>query len=74
MDDWEDAGGFPGHELFKKLGDAGLLGITREPEYGGLGLDYSHSIAFFEEVGKIPAGGIQTAITVHTDMVRFDFI
>ena len=68
MDEWEEAGGFPAHEVFKKLGNAGLLGITREPEYGGLGLDYSHSIAFFEEIGKIPAGGLQTAISVHTDM------
>lgn len=65
---WEDEEDFPSHELFKKLGDAGLLGITREPEYGGLGLDYSYSMCFFEELAKIDCGGIPTAITVHTDM------
>ena len=41
-DQWEEEGGFPAHELFKKLGDQGLLGITRDPEYGGMGLDLSY--------------------------------
>ncbi|MBP6615473.1 MAG: acyl-CoA dehydrogenase family protein, partial [Aquabacterium sp.] len=26
-DEWEKAGHFPAHEVFKKLGDLGLLGI-----------------------------------------------
>lgn len=68
VDKWEEEEDFPSHEIFKKFGDAGLLGITREPEYGGLGLDYSYSMAFFEELAKINCGGIPTAITVHTDM------
>lgn len=65
---WEEEEDFPSHQLFKTLGDAGLLGITREPEYGGLGLDYSYSMAFFEELAQIDCGGIPSAITVHTDM------
>ena len=52
----------------KKLGNAGLLGITRDPEYGGAGLDYSYSMVLFEELGHCMAGGVQTAIEVHTDM------
>ncbi|KAH9407253.1 hypothetical protein TYRP_012803 [Tyrophagus putrescentiae] len=68
VDEWEEACDMPSKELFKKLGNAGLLGIHRDPEYGGLGLDYGHSIAFFEELGKIEAAGPTTAITVHTDM------
>ena len=27
------------HELFKKLGNLGLLGITVDPKYGGSGMD-----------------------------------
>ena len=27
VNEWEEAGVFPAHELFKKLGDAGLLGV-----------------------------------------------
>ena len=33
-----------------------------------MGLDYSFSIAFFEELSKINCGGVQVALTVHTDM------
>lgn len=68
VNEWEEAEDFPSHKIFKTLGDAGLLGITREPEYGGQGLDYSYSMAFFEELAKIDCGGVPTAITVHTDM------
>lgn len=68
VDKWEEEEDFPSHQIFKTLGQAGLLGITRDPEYGGLGLDYSYSMAFFEELAQINCGGIPTAITVHTDM------
>ena len=33
---------YPAHEVMKKLGDAGLLGINKPVEYGGLGLDYKY--------------------------------
>lgn len=65
---WEEEEDFPSHAIFKTFGDAGLLGITRAPEYGGSGLDYSYSMAFFEELARIDCGGIPTAITVQTDM------
>lgn len=38
------------------------------PEYGGLGLDYSFTLAFFEEISNIKCGGIPMSIAVHTDM------
>ncbi len=50
----------------KKLGDGGFLGPTRAPEYGGLGLDFTYSMAIAEELGNIRAGGIPMAIGVHT--------
>ena len=28
-DEWEEAKIFPAHEIFKKMGDAGLLGVHR---------------------------------------------
>lgn len=37
-------------------------------EYGGLGLDYSYSIAVAEELGNIRCGGVPMAIGVQTDM------
>ena len=48
---WEKEEAFPAHELFKKLGDAGFLGVNKPEEYGGLGLDYSYAIAVAEEAG-----------------------
>ena len=32
IDEWEEKGQFPGHELFPKLGAAGLLGLEYDPE------------------------------------------
>ncbi|KPM04167.1 acyl CoA dehydrogenase 6-like protein [Sarcoptes scabiei] len=68
VDEWELQGQFPAHTVFKKLGDAGLLGITRDPKYKGLGLDYSFSAVLFEELSRINCGGIPSAIEVQTDM------
>ncbi len=68
VDDWEAAEEFPSHDLFKKLGDLGLLGIKYDPDYGGLGLDFSYSMVMAEELGLCAAGGVPMAIGVHTDM------
>jgi citronellyl-CoA dehydrogenase len=68
VDDWEKAGIFPAHELFKKLGNAGFLGISKPVEYGGAGLDYSYAMVMAEELGTIHCGGVPMAIGVQTDM------
>ncbi len=67
-DQWEKDGIFPAHELFKKMGDLGLLGIAKPTEYGGMGLDYSYQIVFSEELGRIKSGGVSMGIGVQTDM------
>ena len=68
VDEWERAGIFPAHDVFKKLGDLGLLGLSKPVEYGGSGLDYSYSMVMAEELGAINAGGVGMAIGVQTDM------
>jgi len=68
IEQWEEEGIFPAHEVIKKLGDLGLLGLTRPEEFGGAGLDYSFSIVMAEELGRCTAGGPPMAIGVHTDM------
>ena len=68
VEEWEEARIFPAHDLFKKLGNEGFLGLTKPTEYGGAGLDYSYAIVMAEELGHIPAGGIGLAIGVQTDM------
>jgi len=60
--EWEDAGIFPAHEVFKKLGDLGLLGIHKPVEYGGMGLDYSYNLVAAEEHGRALCVGVPTAL------------
>ena len=50
-EEWEKDGIFPAHELFKKMGDQGLLGIHKPEKFGGQGLDYSYEVAFCEALG-----------------------
>ena len=68
VEKWEEQQLFPAHELFKTLGDAGFLGITRPEAYGGGGLDWSYAMVMAETLGHIHCGGIPMAIGVHTDM------
>ncbi|MGB7976594.1 MAG: acyl-CoA dehydrogenase family protein, partial [Roseiarcus sp.] len=68
VDEWEAAGQFPAHELFKKLGDLGFLGLNKPAEFGGVGLDYSYALMMAEELGGIHSGSVPAAIGVHTDM------
>src|SRR5690349_20860952 len=68
VDKWEEDGIFPAHEVFKRLGDAGLLGINKPVEFGGMGLDYSYAMVMAEELGHINCGSVPMAIGVQTDM------
>jgi len=68
VEEWEAAEAFPAHEVFRKLGDLGLLGLTKPTEYGGMALDYSYSIAMAETLGHVACGAIPMAIGVQTDM------
>ena len=68
VDEWEKAGIFPARELFRKMGKLGFLGVTKPVEYGGLGLDYSYSVALAETLGHVQCGGVPMAIGVQTDM------
>ena len=63
---WEEAQIFPARSVFKTLGDGGFLGPTKPTEYGGLGLDFSYSMAIAEELGNIKCGGVPMGIGVHT--------
>src|SRR5579872_2192879 len=68
VDEWEEAGQLPTHELFKKLGALGFLGLNKPVEFGGLGLDYSYAIMMAEELGAVRSGSAPMAIGVQTDM------
>jgi citronellyl-CoA dehydrogenase len=68
MDEWDRAGIFPAHEVFKKLGDAGLLGVDKPVEFGGSGLDFSYTMVSAEELGMVNGGSVPMAIGVQMAM------
>ena len=68
VDEWEEAEAFPAHELFRKMGNLGFLGIGKPVEYGGSGLDYSYETVASVALGSIDCGGVAMAIGVQTDM------
>ncbi len=65
---WEAAGEFPSHQVFKQLGDLGLLGLKYPEAFGGAGLDFSYSAVMAEALGVCACGGVPMAIGVQTDM------
>jgi citronellyl-CoA dehydrogenase len=67
-EEWEAAGIFPAHELFRKMGKQGLLGIHKPEKFGGQELDYSYEMAFCEAIGAAKSASSVMAIGVQTDM------
>jgi citronellyl-CoA dehydrogenase len=65
---WERDGAFPAHEVFKKAGKLGLLGVNKPEAFGGMGLDYSYQMVVTEELGTCHCGAIPMALGVQTDM------
>jgi citronellyl-CoA dehydrogenase len=68
VDEWEKEGAFPAHALFKKMGDAGLLGVDKPVEYGGSGLDFSYAMICSESLGLVNGGSIPMATGVQISM------
>jgi len=57
-----------GHEVMKKFGEGGFLGASFPEEDGGMGLDYSYTVAIAETMGEIRCGAIPMAVGVQMDM------
>jgi len=68
VDQWEADEIFPAHQVFKGMGQLGLLGLDKPVEDGGAGLDYSYAAVFAEALADINCGGIPMATGVQTDM------
>jgi citronellyl-CoA dehydrogenase len=69
VDEWEKARIFPAHQVFKRCGDLGMLGVSYDPGYGGAGLDYSWTAAYVEAMsGACACNAIPMAVMVQTDM------
>lgn len=68
VDEWEAAEVFPARQVFRQMGELGLLGLNKPVEDGGMGLDYSFEAVLAETLADINCGGVPMAIGVQTDM------
>jgi len=59
--EWDEPQHFP-VELFKKLGELGLMGVLVPEQYGGAGLGYFEYVTVIDEISKIdPSIGLSLA-------------
>ena len=59
--EWDDNQVFP-VDVFKKLGDLGLMGVLVPEQYGGSGFSYTEYVTAIEELSKIdPSVGLSMA-------------
>ncbi len=66
-DAWEHAGRIP-REIWPRMGELGLLGITAPQELGGSGGDVFHAAVFLEELPRSLMGGFCAAVSVQQFM------
>lgn len=66
MMEWDEAQIFP-VELFKKLGNLGLMGVLVPQEYGGSGLGYFEYITVVSEIAKV-CGSIGLSVAAHNSL------
>ncbi|MCL4514412.1 MAG: acyl-CoA dehydrogenase family protein [Firmicutes bacterium] len=67
VDEWEAREQFP-REIFKRMGELGLLGLRYPEEYGGQGRDYFAAVVLSEELARCGIGGLPMAVAVHAEM------
>ena len=53
--------------LWTRLGELGVLGVTAEPEYGGIGLGYLHHVIAAEEISRA-SGSVGIAYIAHSNL------
>lgn len=64
--EWDEAQIFP-IELFKKLGELGLMGVLVPEEYGGSGFGYFEYVTVISEIAKV-CGSIGLSIAAHNSL------
>jgi len=64
--EWDEAQQFP-HEVFRKLGELGFLGVLFPEEYGGVGLSYGDYAAIVEELAAVD-GSVALSLAAHNSL------
>lgn len=66
MMEWDESQTFP-VEVFKKLGELGLMGVLVPTEYGGSGFTYTEYVTAITELSKI-CGSIGLSMAAHNSL------
>lgn len=64
--EWDEAQFFP-VDLFKKLGELGLMGVLVPEQYGGSGLGYLEYVTVVSEISRI-CGAIGLSVAAHNSL------
>src|ERR1700749_2420331 len=64
--EWDEEQHFP-VELFKKLGEQGMMGVLVPEEYGGSGFSYFEYVAVIVEIAKV-CGSIGFSVAAHNSL------
>ncbi len=64
--EWDEAQHFP-VELFKKLGELGMMGVFVPEEYGGSGFGYFEYVTVISEIARV-CGGIGLSVAAHNSL------
>jgi len=66
MYDWDERQYFP-LELFKKIGELGMMGVLVPEEYGGAGLSYDEYVTIISEISQV-CGSIGLSVAAHNSL------
>lgn len=64
--EWDEAQHFP-LELFKKLGELGMMGVVVPEQYGGSGFGYTEYVTVISEIAKV-CGSIGLSLAAHNSL------
>ncbi len=64
--EWDESQEFP-VQMFKKMGELGMLGVLVPEEYGGAGLGYFEYVTVIREVAKV-CGSIGLSVAAHNSL------
>jgi alkylation response protein AidB-like acyl-CoA dehydrogenase len=64
--EWDETQAFP-TELFKQMGQLGLMGVLVPESYGGAGLGYYEYIAIIREIARV-CGGVGLSLAAHNSL------
>lgn len=64
--EWDEAQEFP-LQVFKEMGELGLMGVLVPEQYGGAGLSYFEYVAIISEIAKV-CGSIGLSLAAHNSL------